>query len=116
MPVQCLEARKARARLHGKCLPVAGVLEVQEAGYGEGYEPESYDGRADGDDEPAGATIMGMGGCAAPDAEDLSEESNEKNYAAENKGEPCHGHPLYSFRGRVVKGVSLLSGIQGVTR
>jgi hypothetical protein len=103
MRVQCLEGRKARGCLHGKCLPVAGVLEVQETGYGEGYEPESYDRRADGDDESAGATIVGMGGCAAPDTEDLSEESDEKNYAAENKGEPCHGHPLYSFSHRVEK-------------
>jgi hypothetical protein len=38
-----------------------------------------------------------MGGPAAPDAEDLSEETNEKNDAAENEGEPCHGHPFYSF-------------------
>jgi hypothetical protein len=87
-----------RGCLHGKCLPVAGVLQVQEPGYREGYEPESYDGGADGDDESAGATVVGMRSRAAPDAEDLSKKTNEKNYAAENKCEPCHGHPFYSFQ------------------
>jgi hypothetical protein len=76
---------------------VAGVVQVEQLGYGEDHQPESDHGRADGENNLACLPVMRVSRLPAPDAECLSKDSDKENCAAENECEPCHGRSFYSF-------------------
>lgn len=84
-------------------LPVADVVQVQQLGRAECDEPETYHCRADGDYDFADTPVFRVRRPSTPNAEHLTEKPDKKNYAANNKGEPCHGETLYSPENTVGK-------------
>jgi hypothetical protein len=70
---------------------VADCVQVQKPDYRKSHDPQSYNCRADGKYNLSYTFVRGMRGIAAPHAEELSEQTDDKNYAANNKGEPSHG-------------------------
>ena len=84
-------------------LPVTGRFEMEQTHSNEGNDPESNDHRTNGEDELAHTAIFGMRRSPLADAEDLSQETDDENNAAENDSEPSHGYPFYSCEWRVGK-------------
>jgi hypothetical protein len=59
-------------------------------------DPQTYDSRTNGNDNPAHASVCRMGAVAAPNEEELPNEPNNKNYATDHESKPRHGYPFYT--------------------
>jgi hypothetical protein len=66
------------ARLAGReVLPVAGLMQMEELGYGEDHEPQSDHGRTYREYDGACLLVMRVSRAPTPDAEDLSKKPNQ---------------------------------------
>jgi hypothetical protein len=75
---------------------VTGRFEVQETCGDKGNDPKTNDDGSDGEDKFAEASVFGVSGPSLPDPEDLSEETDDENNAADDNGKPSHDYPFYS--------------------